>query len=282
VGFGAKPQYLYGDSAFGDTSRMRRLARTACVAVAAFSAGVLFEPEARAGTMAEELDTVIAIAIGAVVLGFVDVGLSFPEAGYAIGGDRYPKPFSITKIAICAPQALFYDGLTFGLARENRDPEVAVLTALMGGWTGAMSTSGSWGLAADIDAASLYGISWAIGMNTALTTMAVGSLVGGKRGKLAQGIFEMGGTLPTLAVSAVRLTDPTSARPAWGALAGWSGLIFVHGLVTTLRARSSEASEERPPEPPAGAAFAPRVFFSPTVVSDGVRSSPGLSVSGVF
>lgn len=218
------------------------------------------------------LNTVFAVAVLGVT------AITITDLVFSIGGERQPKEWAITKIWVCAPQTVLYHGLSFGFSYGDEE-RIAALTTLMGASTGAMTTSGIWSLADDIDPASLYGISWAIGANTAFTSMALGDLFGSRRRRMrALGIVEMASMVPTMAVSAFRLTDPTSSRPAWGALAGWSGLLFVHGLVATV----VEKKRSGPTEPKEEKSAASQIQFGPTLVTDGSRRVPGLMIGGVF
>jgi hypothetical protein len=256
----------------------RRLG-SAGFAITIAAALTTLSPEAHANSGLDGLGAVIITGLTAGALGIVNIGLTFPDVGYTLSGERQPKPLAITKIVLCAPQAVFYHGLTFYSAIDGGEEELTLLATFGAAWTGAMTTSAIWSLADDIDPASLYGISWAIGTNSAFTAAALGNLFSESpwKGRIF-GIAEMASMVPTIAVSAIRLADPTSAQPAWGALAGWSGLLFVHGLATTIRKDKPSKSTKTEGDEIA----VPRIHFGPTLVTDGVRQVPGLMIAGKF
>lgn len=249
-------------------------------AIAISTALTTLTPEGHAGDRLEGIGTAIVITMAAGVLGVGNVVVSIPDLVYVAKGQPQPTALAVTKIVLCAPQTLFYHGIASYFASELSDIEaITLLPTLMGAWTGAMTTSAIWSLNDDIDPASLYGISWAIGANSAFTAAAFGTFFS-KRPAYSKkfGIAEMVMMTPSIAVSALRLTDPTASRGAWAALGGWSGLLFVHGLVTTVRGGKGEEEAEAEKN----AMIAPPIHFGPTLVSDGVQQMPGLMIAGKF
>lgn len=259
--------------------RIRRRIGSIGFAMAIAAAMTTLAPETHASSAADDFGRAIVGVLAVGALGIVNVGLTIPDVAYAASGDRQPTGLAVTKIVICAPQALFYHAITVSLVADDIEPEVALLTTFGTAWTGSMTTGAIWSLANDIDSASLYGISWAIGLNSAFTAAAAAQLFGEKPMKSRTfSIVQMASMVPTLAVSAVRLTDPTATRPAWAALAGWSGLIFTHGLVTAIRAGKDPKSAQTQGK----AITLPRIHVGPTLVTDGVQQVPGWQIAGMF
>jgi hypothetical protein len=255
-------------------------------ALPAFGAALTFAPEAQANSGLSGLDTVVAIIGGCIVLGVGDLVLTGSDL-YYLSNDRHPAAgWSISKVVFGVPQALFFNGILASGAASGDSSGTLIFGTLAGAYTTSLATNGIWLLASDRDPLSLYGLSWAIGANTAFTSAAVGTIIGKKWPGRAFGLFEMVAMTPTLTVGAVRLADPTSERIAWGVLMGWSGVLFTHGLVSAIHGDSTKNEQntqdnsEETNEARAG--FPSRFYFGPTMVTDGIQRLPGFSVGGVF
>jgi len=256
---------------------IRSFARTLCIAVPMLGASLTFAPEAHANSGLSAVDALVNVLVAGMVTAGSDLVLTGSDIGYFALDRRPATGWAIAKIVVGAPQVFVYDGLAAYTAASSRDRGVLIFATLAGTYTGSLTANGIWSLAQDVDPLSLYGFSWAIGANTAFTSAAVGTLIGKRWPGRAFGLIEMVATAPSIAVGSIRLTDPTSERVAWGALMGWSGVLFMHGLVSALHKEKDDESASVSP-----ASFSPRIHFGPTMVSDGIQRLPGFSVGGVF
>jgi hypothetical protein len=257
----------------------RSLARAVCVVVPAFGVTLTLAPEAQANSGLSGFEIVGRVIVGCIVAGVGDLVLTGSDIVYLSNDRRPPIGWGIAKVALGAPQAVFYDGLAGYTAAINGDRDVLIVSTFAGAYTGSLTANGIWSLAQDRDPLSLYGFSWAIGANTAFTSAAIGTLVGRSWPGRAFGILEMVATAPSLAVGAIRMADPTSERIAWGAIMGWSGVLFTHGLVSALHKDKNDDGYARTSSE---SSFPPRFHFGPTMVTDGIQRVPGFSVGGVF
>jgi hypothetical protein len=255
----------------------RNLVGSLCITLPILGAALTFAPDANAGSGFSGLDTVGNILIGCIVLGGGDLILTGSDIVYLSSGRRPATGWSITKVALGAPQVVLYSGVAAFAAAQSGDKTALIFATLASAYTGSLTANGIWLLAQERDPLSIYGFSWAIGANTAFTSAAIGTVVGKKWPGRAFGIVEMVATAPSLVVGAIRIADPKSEYVAWGALMGWSGVLFTHGLVSALH----KDRYEREAGVVSGG-FQPRVHFGPTMVTDGIQRAPGFSVGGVF
>jgi hypothetical protein len=153
-------------------------------------------------------------------------------------------------------------------------------------WSNHLMTHGIWALASDkVHPRDLYGVSWAIGANFAFTSGAVGAAIDKRLGGSTYGIIEMVAMTPTILVGLSKLSARDDEQGAWGALTGWSGVLFLHGLASTVVGfREADEDEKEERKGKHNSTFRPpfRFAFAPTVVSDGVLRVPGLMVNGSF
>ena len=250
---------------------------TLCVTTSILGATLTFAPDAHANSGLSGLDAVVWIIEGCIVAGVGDLVLTGSDIVY-LSNDRRPATgWSIAKVALGAPQVVLFSGVAAFAAAESGDRAALIFSTLASAYTGSLTANGIWLLAQERDPLSLYGFSWAIGANTAFTSAAIGTVVGQRWPGRVFGILEMAATAPSLVVGAIRIADPTSERIAWGALMGWSGVLFTHGLVSALhKDKDSEDARVAPGR------FQSRFHFGPTLVTDGIQRVPGFAVGGVF
>lgn len=248
-----------------------------CLTLPILGAALTFAPDANANSGLSGLDAVVWVIEGCIVAGVGDLVLTGSDIVYLSNGRRPAIGWSITKVALGAPQVVLFNGFAAYTAAESGDRGALIFSTLAGAYTGSLTANGIWHLAEERDPLSLYGFSWAIGANTAFTSAAIGTLVGKRWPGKAFGILEMVATAPSLVVGAIRIADPTSERIAWGALMGWSGVLFTHGLVSALHKDKNREDASVAPD-----RFQRRFHFGPTMVTDGIQRVPGFSVGGVF
>jgi len=246
----------------------------------------MLAPDAHANSGLSGLEAVVTLIGGCIVLGVGDLVLTGSDLVYLPNGRRPAIGWSITKAVIGVPQALFYNGILASSAASGDSSGTLIFGTFASAYTTSLAVNGIWLLASDRDPSSLYGLSWAIGANTAFTSAAVGTIIGKKWPGTSFGFFEMVAMAPTLTVGAVRLADPTSERLAWGVLMGWSGVLFTHGLVSVIHGDSTKkegnSDDNSEPTNEARAGFPSRLYFGPTMVTDGIQRLPGFSIGGVF
>ncbi|HRI69551.1 MAG TPA: hypothetical protein PK156_35210 [Polyangium sp.] len=256
--------------------------RAMIVGLPVCGAALTLAPDVHANSGLSGLDAVVTVIEGCIVLGVGDLVLTGSDIVYLSNGRRPAIGWSIAKVAMGAPQALLYNGFAAYSAAESGDRGALIFATLAGAYTSSLTANGIWLLAEDRYPLSLYGFSWAIGANSAFTSAALGSVIGRRWPGRAFGILEMIATAPNIAVGALRIADPTSERLTWGALVGWSGVLFTHGLVSALHGDSNKAGPNTGAARGPWARFQSRFYFGPTMVTDGVQRMPGFSAGGAF
>jgi hypothetical protein len=211
-----------------------------------------------------------------------DVTFTIHDVTLLRNGERQATGWAIAETVLTAPQAIFLDGaLSYMHARGDDDDliPIDILTVFPATWTTQLATHGIWSLASDrARLGDLYGVSWAIGANLTFTAGAISGAFGKRLGGPVFGVLEMIGTAPSIAVGIYRSVQPSEPdRGAWIALSAWSGTLFLHGLLSTVVPAPKKDEEDE-------TATRHRLpfMFSPTVVSDGIRQTPGLAMRGVF
>jgi hypothetical protein len=212
----------------------------------------------------------------------VDVTFTIHDATLQWQNKRQSTGWAIAETALTLPQVgLFNAGLTWAHSKGDND-DISTMDALAvipSVWTSQLATHGIWSLASDkVRLGDLYGVSWAIGANLTFTVGAVSGLFGKRLGGPIFGIMEMVGTTPSIAVGLYRSLGKVDAdQPAWIALTAWSGVLWVHGLASTVIPNPKKNTDEKK-------SAARRLPFTatPTVVSDGYQQMPGIAVRGIF
>lgn len=246
--------------------------------------------EARADFIEDFLKGVLVVStVGAIGIG-ANVTFTVHDASVALDGERPTKGWGIAETVLTPPQALLFNGgliyaQASGEMQKSPGFHFLLLPAI---WTSQMATHGIWSLASDkVHPSDLYGVSWAIGANLAFTSGAVGAAVEKRLGGAPYGIIEMIGMTPTICVGLSKLASRDDNQGAWAALTAWSGVLFLHGLASTVKGfKDTDDEEPKPPEPQAPKTTTFRMpfryAFAPTLVSDGVQGVPGLMMSGSF
>jgi len=268
----------------GNTSRALLVFSAAALTLAA-------APEARADysdDIGNAIGTVLIAGTTVLVTGTI---FTLHDIGSLAQGGPPARGWAIAETALMSPQTpYFHYWLVRDHASGERSGALSAFLFIPAAWTSALSAHGIWWLASpNADPGTVLGVSWALGANLAFTTGAVGSLFHKRRvPPLAFGVLEMIGTTPTILVSAAQLVDPAGRdKEAWAGLTAWSGVLFLHGAATVAAAlvragKDGDLDDAGIDAKKHRMGFAPRVFFAPTMVTDGVRRAPGIGVSGVF
>jgi hypothetical protein len=157
----------------------------------------------------------------------------------AFADDDRSKGWLITQTVWATPQALLLgmDHFSFGAFPLG----ISI-------WADQLSAFGVYGLASpSVSTTTLYGLSWAIGANTAITTKAIALALDGEWSPRTIAITELVAAAPQLAVAGYALASPESIphqRAAVLALGGWSSAILLHGVASLIWYRPKP-----PPEP---------------------------------
>ncbi len=105
-------------------------------------------------------------------------------------------------------------------------------------WTSQLSAFSSYGLASpDVSTSALYGLSWAIGFNTALTTKTIALALQREWSPPAIAITQLVAATPQLIAAGYALASPEGIprqRAAVLAMGGWSSALFVHGVASLI------------------------------------------------
>jgi hypothetical protein len=124
--------------------------------------------------------------------------------------------------------------------------------------------------------AQSYGLTWAAGIDTAFTLPLVAATINGRPFPRALGGMEMALTAPQIAVAAYGLRADPRNTLGYGAIAGWSGLLFAHGLVSVALPREKPRPAEPAPPPKPPLLVPASIELAPTPVAGG----GGLTLAG--
>ncbi len=285
-------------SGVGDTRRMKAhswpyLAKKKLIALlVTFLLFTLPVKEARADFIEDILKGVaVVVTVGAIGIG-ANLAFTVHDASLAQDMELPTKGWAIAETVLTPPQAIIFNGALVGAhasgeIQKSPGHNFLLLPAI---WTSQMATHGIWSLASNkVHPHDLYGVSWAIGVNLAFTSGAVGGAIEKRLGGSTYGIIEMVAMMPTVVVGLSKLSVRDDEQVAWGALTAWSGVLFLHGLASTVVGFRQADAEEKEREKEERKAKQKTTFrvpfryaFAPTVVSDGVQRVPGLMVSGSF
>jgi hypothetical protein len=108
----------------------------------------------------------------------------------------------------------------------------------------------------------------------ALTLPAISATVSGRPFPRALGAMEMALTAPQIAVSAYGIRADPHNVGGYAAIAGWSGALFAHGLVSVALPRDTRrppAEPVPPPKPPLLVPASIEIGPAPVVGGGGLR-----------
>lgn len=128
-----------------------------------------------------------------------------------------------------------------------------------------------------VSTTALYGLSWGIGADAALTNNAVSHALGGMFVKRSTAITELVFAVPQLAVAGYALHSPEDfprQRAAVLALGAWSSALLVHGVLSLALYRPKPLPSETPKKEQAW-------FVMPSLIERELGPAPGAGISRV-
>jgi hypothetical protein len=202
---------------------------------------------------------------------------------FVVASNERPLPGIAAAEAIVAlPQVLAYGWLVEQMTRskESLSPLVAV-----GAVPSFMMVHGVWGAASRrVDPGALYGASWAVGIDSALTVNAIGAARSPRLMGRSAGTVEMVLTAPQMAVATTEaaVTKDGEDRTGWLLLDGWAGALFVHGAASAVVGdpprEPASSHNGRAPRVPNGPFVDGSLRFAPMPVTGGA----GVALRGVL
>jgi hypothetical protein len=221
-----------------------------------------------------------------VITALPDAALATYGIAVAAKGELPVRGLSIVETAVTVPQAVFYTTYyTAYQVKDDNQGSIPLLLLLPATATSILSTHGIWSTATtNVRPGVLAGASIAVGADAVLTTGAIAGAIAGRFSERPIGVATLVLTVPQIAgASYLAATGPAAERSGWIGLSAWSGALFVHGLISTIR---GDRAGVRSIGTARGERSLPLVPGSlrvgPSVVTDGVVSAPGLAVSGVL
>ena len=209
--------------------------------------------------------------VAAVLLTIVVVDATFTVVDFvAFADDSRSNAWVIPQAILATPQAILFGGAT----HHDTDVPVGLCIAM-----NQLTAFALYGLASPrVSTSALYGLSWGIGANTALTNKAVALALHGEFPSRAMAITELVSSVPQIAVAGYALRTPDEfprQRAAVLALGAWSSALFVHGALSLAFYRPK-------PEPKAAPTPQHTWRLTPGVVSSDLAFAPGLVALGQF
>lgn len=196
---------------------------------------------------------VTAVSLVAVLIG-TDIMFTAYTGGKVGRKEEPDQSWMIGQTVVAGAQSLALTGLTVGLSATDKKEEgyemLAVPAAI---WTTALTVFSAWSVGApgETKVDARFGVSWLAGANLAFTATAVGALADGRYAPFYQSIPQTAIMAPQAVLTSIQAARDESGRPGWIALAAWSGVLTIHGVVSMV-GRGVQAGDDDPPaEPPA-------------------------------
>lgn len=241
---------------------------------------------------ASNSDTVTGLIL--LNIGLPDMVFFSTDIAISAMGTRPGQGLAVAQLAFVGPQALIVTGLLSEVHKKDVALEVIpayVGTSLLGGVTAYSVLALRFN---DLRGLNLLAMSQALSADFLFTAGFVYRTVAGRPTPLGLAVTELSMATPALAYSVYKAGADAEWRPMWIGISAWSGAVVLHGLVATAigvfsdeeRGRhDDDASADRPVF--SGLANSRRWPFQlkhigPDILSDGVNSTPGLSISGKF
>ncbi len=198
-------------------------------------------------------DVLVALGVvGAALLVGTDVTFTAYSGGTAARVEEPDQAWMTAQSIVTTPQALAANVGMAALAAEDDDEGVSVLAIPVVAWINALSVYSTWTVGAPGKVApdQRFGVSWLAGTNAAFTAAAVGAFADERVSPLWISIPEVGLMGAEAAFASVRAAQDEKYRGGWIALAAWSGVLTVHGVVSIIGEASGwNGSDIPPPEP---------------------------------
>jgi hypothetical protein len=270
--------------------------------------GIGIVTTAAAPARASSVESTLALVLGGVVI----TDIVFATYGISVAGKgQLPSQgWAIAETVFTVPQTVAVNVLFGTFAGKDDDDDalrVLALVPTMG--VSILTTHGIWATSTtNVRPGVLAGSSIAVGADIALSTSALSAAMNGHLVGRPMGITAMLLTAPQVATASyLAATSAPGDRAGWIGLGAWSGALFVHGLVSTIRSHGSRDPEpanepfpappppplllpakEPPPPPPLVPDNRPPLMvpeslrIGPTIVSDGVATAMGIGISGAL
>lgn len=207
-----------------------------------------------------EDDVLVALGVvGAALLVGTDITFTAYSGGTAARVEEPDQAWMTAQSIVTTPQALAANVGMAALAAEDDDEGYSVLAIPVVAWINSLSVYSTWTVGAPGKVApdQRFGVSWLAGTNAAFTAAAVGAFVDERVSPLWMSIPEVGMMGAEAAFASVRAAQDEKYRGGWIALAAWSGVLTIHGVVSIIGDASGWNSdndipmpEPIPPQPP--------------------------------
>jgi hypothetical protein len=229
------------------------------------------------------------LAVLAVGVALTDLGFTTYDVVRAANREPPARGAAIAEAIVATPQAVIFAGAFGALlaTKPTRDP-ITTLAILPPMWTGALAAHGIWGAASDrVRPELLPALSLMIGTDATLSTFAIMHGVEGHVLPRHLGISAMVLTAPQIAVGVTAAVKSERDRNAWIGAVGWSGAIFVHGLVSTILGGAPPPEPPEPPPPPPVPEKPPLLVpasmqITPAVIPGAISTAPGVVMTGLL
>lgn len=286
---------------------MRRALGAAFVAAGAFAATTLVPATARADD--ETVVIVTVLTVGSALIGS-DIAFTAYTGGKVGKKEEPAEGWMIAQSVLGNAQAVGLNVMCAYVAVEDKRNEgLALLPLLPAIWTGALGTFATWTLAdRETRVDQRFMVSLLPAMNLAFTSSAIGYFAREDAAPYYISIPEATMMVPQAILTSIQAARDESGRPGWAALAAWSGVLSVHGIVSVIARAMDEGvdpdttSADLPPavqptppaqpgdpyyidpaipaSPPAVPIPPPAVVPAPVPTDGGL--APGLQVLGMF
>lgn len=281
------------------------------VGVTAASLALVAPRTARADD--ELLDVFEGIGVAGAIVG--DVVFTTYDVATASKGEQPEKGWMVAQTAVAAPETVVAYIVIVADAESPDFEARAPLAIPLGVAASSLATHSIWSVATDrFPPAPRLGASWLIGTDLTFTALSLSETFNGKLLPKSLALVEGLVMAPEAAICAFEAVKDPSSRGGWIGLAGWSGVLATHGVISLLAgvanvqptpkapkpvrpppeesplperggpdepAAPEPAPEPPPPEaPPKQETRAPVVV--PATLTDGFRVVPGALVVGAF
>lgn len=226
------------------------------------------------------------IAAGIVTVAAVDLSFSIRAAVLAESGGDAQFEFSLAQSIVSVPQAIAFNGAIIAFLQEDEGAEAFAALHVPATMTTALAVHGLWSLASpDEDQTFMFLASTAIGVNTMWTSFVLGTAVTDEDNfgdeAAIPGIYEVITTAPGVAIGIHQALETDRFTVGWVAIAGWSGLLTLHGaLFSTGLLNPEENYDAYTARSPLSSVGLTPTSFGPPV--EGAPHTPGLVASGAF
>ncbi len=281
------------------------------VGVTAASLALVAPRTARADD--ELLHVFEGIGVAGAIVG--DVVFTTYDVATASKGEQPEKGWMVAQTAVAAPETVVAYIVIVADAESPDFEARAPLAIPLGVAASSLATHSIWSVATDrFPPAPRLGASWLIGTDLTFTALSLSETFNGKLLPKSLALVEGLVMAPEAAICAFEAVKDPSSRGGWIGLAGWSGVLATHGVISLLAgvanvqptpkapkpvrpppeesplperggpdepAAPEPAPEPPPPEaPPKQETRAPVVV--PATLTDGFRVVPGALVVGAF